>query len=98
LFKFTIKFITKFNKNSSRKFKTRKLFIEGFEYGHVFSGDIETNFQEKEYVAGIFGGIKTKLTWSDSEKTLTWFEAKGKIEQLFKQLNLLIYWKTLPQI
>jgi hypothetical protein len=25
------------------------------------------NFQEKEYVAGIFGGIKTKLTWSDSE-------------------------------
>jgi hypothetical protein len=26
--------------------------------------------------------LKTKLTWSDSEKALTWFEAKGKIEQL----------------
>jgi hypothetical protein len=37
---------------------------------------------------------KTKLTWSDSEKALTWFEAKGKIEQLFKQLNLLVNWKT----
>jgi phenylalanyl-tRNA synthetase beta subunit len=31
--------------------------IEGFEYGHVFSGDIKTNFKEKEYVAGIFGGL-----------------------------------------
>jgi hypothetical protein len=30
-------------------------------------------------VAGIFGGIKTKLTWSDSEKVLTWFEAKEKL-------------------
>jgi phenylalanyl-tRNA synthetase beta subunit len=38
--------------------------------------------------------LKTKLTWSDSEKELTWFEAKGKIEQLFKQLNLLTYWKN----
>jgi len=69
-------------------------FIEGFEYGHVFSGDIGTNFKEKEYVSGIFGGIKTKLAWSDSETALTWFEAKGKIEQLFKQLNLLTYWKN----
>jgi phenylalanyl-tRNA synthetase beta subunit len=32
------------------------LFIEGFEYGHVFSGNIGTDFQEQEYVAGIFGG------------------------------------------
>jgi phenylalanyl-tRNA synthetase beta chain len=69
-------------------------FVEGFEYGHVFSGDIEINFKEKEFVAGIFGGIKTKLTWSDSEKPISWFEAKGKLEQLFKQLNLLIYWTS----
>jgi phenylalanyl-tRNA synthetase beta chain len=69
-------------------------FIEGFEYGHVFSGDILDNFQEKEYVAGIFGGVKMKLTWSNSENVLTWFEAKGKIEQLFKQLNILTYCKN----
>jgi phenylalanyl-tRNA synthetase beta subunit len=55
----------------------RNLFIEGFEYGHVFSGNIGTDFQEQEYVAGIFGGIRTKLTWSES-KALTWFEAKVK--------------------
>ena len=66
--------------------------IEGFEYGHVFSGDIEKNFNEIEYVAGIFGGTKQKLAWSESEKKLTWFEAKGKIEQFLKQLNILVYW------
>jgi phenylalanyl-tRNA synthetase beta chain len=73
--------------------KQGNLFIEGFEYGHVFLGNITTDLKEKEHVAGIFGGFKTKSTWSDSEKFLNWFEAKGKIEQLFKQLNLLIYWK-----
>lgn len=67
-------------------------FIEGFEYGHVFSGNIGNNFKEKEFVAGIYGGIKTKLTWSDQESALTWFEAKGKMEQLFKQLNLTVNW------
>jgi len=69
-------------------------FMEGFEYGHVFSGNILDHFQEKEYLAGVFGGIKTKLSWSSSENVLTWFEAKGKIEQFFKQLNILTYWET----
>jgi phenylalanyl-tRNA synthetase beta subunit len=64
--------------------------LEGFEYGHVFSGNILTNFEEKEYIAGIFGGYKTKLNWSDSPQPISWFEGKGKIEQLFKQLNLVV--------
>lgn len=68
--------------------------IEGFEYGHVFSGNILTNLQEKEYIGGIFGGIKTKFTWSEPRISLTWFEAKGKIEQFFKQLNLIVYWQN----
>lgn len=77
--------------------KQANLCIEGFEYGHVFSKDIKIkkNFKEREYVAGIFGGIKTKLTWSRSGEALSWFEAKGKIEQLFKQLNVITYWKSL---
>jgi phenylalanyl-tRNA synthetase beta chain len=69
-------------------------FVEGFEYGHVFSGNIGIDFQEQEYVAGIFGGIRTKLTWSESVKALSWFEAKGKMEQIFKQLNLSTDWKS----
>lgn len=67
--------------------------IEGFEYGHVFSGSFPKNFQEEEYVSGIFGGTKEKLSWSESSKTITWFEAKGKMEQLFQQLNIGVYWK-----
>jgi len=81
-------------KTLQENLKQGNSFIEGFEYGHVFSKDIGAKFKEKEYVAGIFGGIKTKLSWSDSETALNWFEAKGKIEQFFKQLNLLTYWKN----
>lgn len=68
--------------------------IEGFEFGHVFSGNVLTDFQEKEHIAGIFGGINTKLTWSDSSKSLSWFEAKGKLEQFFNQLNFVPEWET----
>lgn len=75
--------------------KQGNLFIEGFEYGHIFSNGTKTPFQEIEYVAGIFGGLKTKLNWSDSSFSLTWFEAKGKIEKLFQKLNLLTYWKKI---
>lgn len=67
--------------------------IEGFEYGHVFSGSIPENVKEIEHVAGIFGGTNEKLSWSEPKQRLTWFEAKGKIEQLFQQLNIKIYWK-----
>ena len=67
--------------------------IEGFEYGHVFSGNIPNNFKEIEHVAGIFGCIKEKFSWSEPKQSTTWFEAKGKIEQLFKQLNIGVYWK-----
>ena len=68
--------------------------IEGFEFGHVFSGDNINNFEEKEHLAGIFGGIDRKSTWSESLQPLTWFEAKGKLEQFFKQLNLVTQWET----
>ena len=68
--------------------------IEGFEFGHVFSRDSKNNLKEKEHLAGVFGGIKRKSTWSESLQPLTWFEAKGKLEQFFKQLNLVTEWKT----
>jgi phenylalanyl-tRNA synthetase beta chain len=74
--------------------KQGNFYVEGFEYGHVFSGNILTKFEEKESIGGIFGGIKTKPNWSDTAQPLSWFEGKGKIEQLFNQLNLVVYWKT----
>lgn len=81
-------------KTVQENLKQGNLVVNGFEYGHVFIPDSVLKFQEKEYVAGIFGGFKTKLTWSDSETALTWFEAKGKIEQFFKQLNLSVNWRN----
>ena len=80
-------------KTVQENLKQKNLSIEGFEYGHVFSSSSKTNFEEKEHVAGIFGGIKSKLSWTNSEIEISWFEAKGKIEQLFEQLNLKTYWK-----
>lgn len=78
----------------SENLKQSNRIIEGFEYGHVFSGSISESVQEIEHIAGVFGGTSEKLSWSDSKQTLTWFEAKGKIEQLFEQLSINIYWKT----
>jgi phenylalanyl-tRNA synthetase beta chain len=67
--------------------------VEGFEYGHVFSVGNDSQILEQEHVAGILGGLKTKSNWSDSPTNMDWFEAKGKIEELFQKLNFLIYWK-----
>jgi phenylalanyl-tRNA synthetase beta chain len=81
-------------KTVQENFKQKNTIMEGFEYGHVFYSDSGSEFREKEYLAGIFGGIKTKSEWTSSETGLNWFEAKGKIEQFFSQLNLKIYWET----
>jgi phenylalanyl-tRNA synthetase beta chain len=81
-------------KTVQENLKKSNSIIEGFEYGHVFSRNILKSIIEKEHIAGIFGGIKTKLSWSDSAKLLNWFEAKGRIEELFKKLNIIIYWKA----
>lgn len=84
-------------KTVQENLKQGNLFIEGFEYGHVFSNLKESNniFQEKEKVAGIFGGIKNKSTWFGHEQPINWFEAKGRIEQFFSQLNLMVEWKII---
>lgn len=82
-------------KTLQENLKQKNIPVEGFEYGHVFTKIKEKTFKEKEYVSGIFGGIKTKLSWSASATDFNWFEAKGKIEQLFCQLNLVVSWKPL---
>lgn len=62
--------------------------IEGFEFGHVFLKN-----KEIEYIAGIFGGIPLKTIWSGQSKNLSWFEAKGKLEEIFLKLSLSVTWK-----
>nr|QUS63737.1 phenylalanine tRNA synthetase [Haslea silbo]QUS63942.1 phenylalanine tRNA synthetase [Haslea silbo] len=69
-------------------------FLEGFEFGHVFLGNSFNQLKEKEYIAGVFGGIETKTTWSNQSTPIGWFEAKGKMEKFFNQLNLSSSWQT----
>lgn len=68
--------------------------LEGFEYGHVFLTDPLYVIREIEVIAGSFGGVQMKSNWSDSSHSLGWFEAKGKIEQLFQKLNIKAYWNS----
>jgi phenylalanyl-tRNA synthetase beta chain len=73
--------------------------LEAFEYGHVFFHSKFFNPIESEQVAGIFGSVNIKTEWSSHSTTLSWFEAKGKLEQLFNKLNLSVYWKSgLPKL
>jgi phenylalanyl-tRNA synthetase beta chain len=81
-------------KSLQENVKQKNTDLEGFEYGHVFNNDTDKIFREKEYVAGIFGGNKSKLSWSSTPTELNWFEAKGKLEQLFNQLNVSPVWRS----
>ena len=67
--------------------------LEGFEYGHVFSSDSESEYIEKEMIAGVFGGTKTKKQWDQMSQPVSWFEGKGKIEDFFGKLNIIVSWK-----
>lgn len=80
-------------KTLKENIKQGNLLLEGFEYGHIFFENNSKVFEEKEYVAGVFGGNRTKLSWSETERSLNWFEAKGKIEQFLQQLNIRVVWK-----
>lgn len=72
--------------------------LEGFEYGHAFYLNSSLAINEVELIAGVFGGVKMKSDWSTSFNKLSWFGAKGKIETVFKKLNLIIYWKSYKPI
>jgi phenylalanyl-tRNA synthetase beta chain len=74
--------------------KQSNTMLEGFEYGHIFLGDINSIYVEREVVSGIFGGLKFKSQWNEGATYLSWFEAKGKIEGLFKKLNISVDWKS----
>lgn len=77
--------------------KQNNSFLEGFEYGHIFLNDGKDNFIEQENLAGLFGGLKSKTEWNESATTLSWFEAKGKIEDIFFKLNIPITWNKYNQ-
>jgi len=79
---------------ASENIKQGNKTFEGFEFGHIFSMDSAGNYFETECISGIFGGLMLKSNWSDKLENLSWFEAKGKIEQIFERFNLATIWKN----
>lgn len=86
--------LPKLVKATQENFQKSNSNLEGFEYGHIFLFNSSKTLEEKESVAGIFGGIKTKSNWSEVSKSISWFEAKGKMDQFFKTLNIPITWES----
>ena len=63
--------------------------LNGFEIGRIFWQE-EEGFQEAETVGGIIGGDITSSKWMSggSQKSISWFEAKGVLESIFKVMGL----------
>lgn len=66
--------------------------VNGFEIGRIFwkQGD---NFQEADAIAGIIGNGPKSWTRGGQEQPLSWFEAKGILEQVFERLYLAVEYK-----
>ena len=65
--------------------------LSGFEIGRIFWQE-EEGLQEAEALAGIMGGDPTQGKWvrGGREQPLTWFEAKGMLENIFQRFGLMV--------
>lgn len=69
--------------------------IDIFETGRIFYSD-KTQFIESIHLAGLIGGESSnRLEWSRQPSHLSWFQAKGQLEEFFERINLRIIWKNI---
>jgi phenylalanyl-tRNA synthetase beta chain len=69
--------------------------VETFEIGRVFSNSQNIK-EEKLHLSGLIGGKKyLRNTWSTKPTCLTWFQAKGEMEEIFERLEIKIEWTKL---
>lgn len=63
--------------------------LNGFEIGRIFWQD-ETGLCEAEAIGGIIGGDRSLGKWSHGgkEQPMTWFEAKGVLNNVLQQMGL----------
>ncbi|MCZ2202467.1 phenylalanine--tRNA ligase subunit beta [Cylindrospermopsis raciborskii] len=63
--------------------------LNGFEIGTIFSRE-EEGLEESPVIAGIMGGDTTVGRWFNGgkENPMTWFAAKGILENVFQQLGM----------
>lgn len=78
--------------------KHRNKNIEGFEIGNIFYKKDQISFHETTNIGGILGNTSfARQSWSNSANELTWFQAKGNIEELFNRLKANIKWVSIIQ-
>ncbi len=73
--------------------------LNGFEIGRVFWKEAE-KYHEKDTIAGIIGGDPTQGHWTQGgrEQPISWFEAKGILEAIFKRLYLSVNYQKESKI
>nr|YP_009313596.1 Phenylalanine-tRNA ligase beta subunit [Galaxaura rugosa]SCW21850.1 Phenylalanine-tRNA ligase beta subunit [Galaxaura rugosa] len=63
-----------------------------FEIGRIFRNK-DNSYIESHHISGIIGGQKyLRQEWTKAPNHLSWFQAKGEIEELFTRLNIIITW------
>ena len=70
--------------------------LNGFEIGRIFWRE-EEKYQEAEAIAGIISNSSKSWTRGGKEQPLSWFEAKGILEQVFERLYLRVEYKASSQ-
>ena len=83
--------------NYSYNIKQGQENFEGFEYGHIFKFKSGKRYLETEVISGILGNDKQHLNWQMKPDYLSWSQAKGKLELIFKKLGIQTIWKSLDQ-
>ena len=67
--------------------------LECFEISRCFSYNSNKVYNEEIHLAGIMGNPQfSKKLWSEKDKELTWFQAKGLMEEFFEKLQAEISW------
>nr|YP_009295893.1 phenylalanyl-tRNA synthetase beta chain [Schimmelmannia schousboei]AOM64828.1 phenylalanyl-tRNA synthetase beta chain [Schimmelmannia schousboei] len=83
--------------NKEYNFKQKNMYFESFEIGKIFNSSSNINKQlstENTHIAGIMGNINyLRQSWSTKPQQLTWFHAKGILEEVFDKLKANVTWK-----
>lgn len=73
--------------------KQKNLPLECFEIGKIFYLLENSEYKEELHIAGIIGNPHfCRKSWSEKPQQLTWFQAKGLVEEFFERLYISIAW------
>nr|YP_010728751.1 phenylalanyl-tRNA synthetase beta chain [Phymatolithon calcareum]WEA76902.1 phenylalanyl-tRNA synthetase beta chain [Phymatolithon calcareum] len=70
--------------------------FEVFEIGKIFTNTCESKkVNENLHLAGVLGNnCFCRSTWNQAANELSWFQAKGNIEELFERMHIKVSWSA----